>query len=152
MKYDIENRHRLGALFLVGQLATIFGIVVGLVGFVTNFIVVILGLVLCTSGISVTKFSKSRYFGENGMVGVNGNPRVDDKWMRLSSFLGYVSITLAVIFLWFMFGDKSTAYRSPWPVYGFLASVAFYMLTVVCGSVYFACVVFFKKRGTGKAD
>lgn len=144
------KRSRLGALFLVGQFITILGVVVALFGFFINFIVVILGLILCTSGISITKFSKGRFFESDGsMFYEHLGHKHGDKITSSASYVGYVAIILALFFLLFMFINKSTAYKSVWPVYGFVASVILYLLTIFLGSCYFAWKVFFKKNDKG---
>lgn len=110
-----------------------------------NLLVVIFCLVLCSSGLALARFALKYYrerhgtsYGDAGL----GLPNSVDKAIKAT---GYLLLGGVVVFGWFMFGDKHTAYKAGWPLYGFLVCVAIYMVTFISASSFTAWKVFFRK-------
>lgn len=135
-KYNRTKRYSLSAIFLVGQLAAVFGAIAGLLGIFIfgNMLVVLFCLVLCSCGIALAKFALKKFREKQGKIELDLPIKVD----KAIKIVGYLSIGGIIVFGWFMFGDKQTAFKAAWPLYGLLVFVSIYILTFISASSFTA--------------
>ena len=146
-QHDATKSYPLGAMFLAGQFAALCGAIVGLLGILVlgNLLVIIFCLVLCSCGIALARFALKRHRERSGTSYGDTKlalPSNVDKAIRV---IGYLSIGGAVVFGWFMFGDRHTAYKVAWPLYAFLLCVSIYIVTFIAASSFTAWKAFFRK-------
>lgn len=140
------NRSALGWLFLVGQFFAVGGSVVGLIGFAWNFLAVMFGLVICSSGLALARYSRirlERNFEVHHTAAERSAVTAVTRWLRLSA---RISVGVAIACVGLLFVKKPRTFNDMWLLYGLVGSVMVYVVSIAVGSGYVAWSEFFNAQ------
>lgn len=142
---QLNNPRTLGALFMLGQACTIIGVIIGFGGLMWNFMATIFGLILCSSGLALAKFSRERLSTTGDYIHPSVKVVAISDIFRYVRLVSKISIGFAGICMLLLIIGVPGWINAGYLIYALIASVLVSVITIFASSIFVAWHDFFRR-------